>query len=189
MIVGRDRISGLCVRGLEVTTMIEAFYGLPGQGKTYLMTRLAIKKMRRGIPVYANYPLKGAIRYHQIEEVFGVKEAVILLDEAGLAAPAGSWAKIPFDVMAHWRQHRHAKIDLWYTAQDASDVATALRRVTQFANEVTKFGPLIRWRCYNPRNKAKYGGGIHWFDPAIAAMYDSYADNVTKQTYLEDKAK
>lgn len=166
--------------------MIEAFLGLPGQGKTYLMTKLAMKKMKKGIPVYANFPLVGAIRYHQIEELFDVKEAVILLDEAGLAAPAGHWNKIPFDVMAHWRQHRHAKIDLYYTAQDLQDVAVPLRRVTQFANEVKKLGPLIWWKCINPRSKEKYGGGFTIFDMEVAKKYDSFAKNVTKQDYLKD---
>lgn len=165
--------------------MIEAFTGLPGQGKTYLMTRQALKLMKKGRKVYANYPLEGAERFEQVEEVFHVKEAVILLDEAGLVAPAGFWKAIPFEVMAHWRQHRHAKIDLYYTAQDLADVAVPLRRVTQFVNEVRKLGPLITWKTYNPRTKEKYGGGFHFFDIEIAKKYDSYAKNVARQDYLK----
>jgi hypothetical protein len=143
--------------------------------------------MKKGIPVYANYPLEGAIRFNQIQEVFNVKEATILLDEAGLAAPAGFWNSIPFDVMAHWRQHRHKRINLYYTAQDLSDVAKPLRMVTQFANEVRKIGPFMRWTCRNPRTKEKFGGGFHIFDMEIAKKYDSYADNVVKQDYLKGK--
>lgn len=164
--------------------MIEAFLGLPGQGKTYLMTRLALKHMRKGIPVYANYPLEGAIRYNQIEELFEIREATVLIDEAGLVAPAGFWNKIPFDVMAHWRQHRHKRINVWYTAQDLADVAVPLRRVTQFANEVKKLGPIIWWKCFNPRTKEKFGGGFTIFDLEVAKKYDSYADDVAKQKYL-----
>jgi hypothetical protein len=164
--------------------MIEAFTGLPGQGKTYLMTRMALKKMKKGYTVYANYPLKGAIRFNQIHEVFHVENAVILLDEAGLVAPSGSWKSIPFEVMAHWRMHRHHGVDLYYTAQDLQDVAVPLRRVTQFVNEVTKFGPFIKWRCYMPRSKGKYGGGLHIFDQTIADQYDSYAKDFQKQEYL-----
>lgn len=166
--------------------MIEAFIGLPGAGKTYLMTRKAIKLAKSGRKIYANYPIKGAIRFKQISEVFEVKNAVILLDEAGLVAPSGFWKSIPFDVMAHWRQHRHAKIDMYYTAQDLLDVATPLRRVTQFVNEVKKIGPLIYWKCYNPRDKEKYGGGFTIFDPEVAKNYDSYADNIDKQEYLKN---
>lgn len=150
------------------------------------MTRMALKHMKKGIPVYANYPLEGAIRFSQVQEVFDVKEATILLDEAGLVAPAGFWKAIPFEVMAHWRQHRHAKINLYYTAQDLQDVAVPLRRVTQFANEVRKLGPLITWKTINPRSKEKFGGGFHFFDQAIADKYDSYAGNVSKQEYLNN---
>lgn len=173
--------------------MIEAFTGMPGQGKTYLMTRLAQKKLKKGHRVYSNYPLEGAILYNQIEELFEIKRQpedkhnpVILIDEAGLIAPAGSWKAIPFDVMAHWRQHRHAGVDIWYTAQDLRDVAVPLRRVTQFVNEVSKFGPIIKWRCINPTNKQKYGSGFTIFDIEIAKKYDSYAKNVEKQKYLKD---
>lgn len=167
--------------------MIEAFIGQPGMGKTYLMTRIALKHMKKGIPIYANYPLEGAIRYNQINELFDIKEATILLDEAGLVAPAGFWQSIPYDVMAHWRQHRHKRINLYYTAQDMLDVAKPLRMVTQFVNEVRKIGPLIRWSCYNPRTKEKFGGGFHIFDHEIAKKYDSYADNVAKQEYLQGR--
>lgn len=172
--------------------MIEAYIGLPGQGKTYLMTRLAVKKMKKGHRVYANYPLEGAIRYHQIEELFAIRREkdeklspVVLIDEAGLIAPAGAWKAIPFDVMSHWRQHRHKGIDIWYTAQDLRDVAVPLRRVTQFVNEVNKLGPFIRWKCYNPTSKAKYGGGFTLFDIDLAKKYDSYAEDVEKQNYLK----
>jgi len=173
--------------------MIEAYTGLPGAGKTYLMTRLAMKKIKRGHRVFANYPLQGAIRYEQIDELFEVKRLpgekrspVILIDEAGLIAPAGGWKAIPFDVMAHWRQHRHAGVDIWYTAQDLRDVAVPLRRVTQFVNEVSKFGPIIRWKTFMPSSKAKYGGGITWFDKSVGQAYDTHAQNVAKQKYLKD---
>lgn len=172
--------------------MIEAYTGLPGAGKTYLMTRMAVKKMKRGHRVYANFPLEGAIRYSQIEELFEIRRQpgekrspVILIDEAGLIAPAGAWKAIPFDVMAHWRQHRHSGVNIWYTAQDLRDVAVPLRRVTQLVNNVSKFGPIIKWRTYNPTNKGKYGSGFTIFDKDIAKKYDSFAENVERQNYLK----
>lgn len=172
--------------------MIEAITGLPGMGKTYLATRIATKHMKRGGRVYANYPLEGAIRYSQIEELFDVKRLpgeklapLILIDEAGLVAPAGSWKAIPFEVMAHWRQHRHAGVNITYMAQDLRDVAVPLRRVTQLVTNVSKFGPIIKWRTYNPTTKGKYGAGFTIFDKTLAAKYDSYAENVERQSYLK----
>lgn len=172
--------------------MITAFTGLPGHGKTYMMTKMAIKHMKKGGRVFANYPLKGAIRYQQITELFDVRRLpgeklapLICIDEAGLVAPAGGWKSIPFDVMAHWRQHRHAGVNIVYTAQDLRDVAVPLRRVTQFVRECSKFLWWFSWHEYNPTNKKRYGRGIMMFDPTIGQHYDTHAEDVTKQDYLE----
>lgn len=172
--------------------MIEGYTGLPGSGKTYLATRMASKKIKKGCRVYANYPLKGAIQYSQIEELFSIHRdpgekysPLILIDEAGLIAPAGSWKAIPFDVMAHWRQHRHAGVNIVWMAQDLRDVAVPLRRVTQLVTNISKFGPIIKWRTYNPTTKGKYGSGFTFFDMSVAKQYDSYAANVERQNYLK----
>lgn len=150
------------------------------------MTRMALKKMRKGKEVYANYPLTGAKRWSQVEELFTVRDAIILIDEAGLVAPSGFWKAIPFEVMSHWRQHRHKGVDVYYTAQHLLDVAVPLRRVTQFVNHVQKLGWLIWWKCYNPTTKEKFGGGFTLFDKAVAEAYDSWADDVERQIYLKD---
>lgn len=172
--------------------MIEGIVGLPGQGKTYLATKRASKQIKQGRRVYANYPLEGSIQYTQVEELFSVKRLPdekyaphIYIDEAGLVAPAGSWKAIPFEVMAHWRQHRHSGVNITWMAQDLRDVAVPLRRVTQLVTNVSKFGPIIKWRTYNPQTKGKYGAGFTFFDMAVAKKYDSYAANVERQTYLK----
>lgn len=172
--------------------MIEGITGLPGQGKTYLATKWATKQIKKGYRVYANYPLEGSIQYTQIEELFDVKRLPgekyaphIYIDEAGLVAPAGSWKAIPFDVMAHWRQHRHSGVNITWMAQDQRDVAVPLRRVTQLITNVSKFGPIIKWRTYNPQTKGRFGSGFTFFDMAVAKKYDSYAANVERQTYLK----
>lgn len=171
--------------------MIEAYTGMPGAGKTYLMTKKALKLMKKGHRVFANFPLKGAIPYSKMEELFSIKRQkgeklpIVLMDEAGLIAPAGAWKAIPFDVMAHWRQHRHAGIDIWYTAQNLKDIAVPLRRVTQFENQVSKLGPLIWYTCYETNSKKKFGGGFTILDEAVYKNYDSYAENVERQDYLK----
>lgn len=172
--------------------MIEGMTGLPGAGKTYLATKRALKQIKKGIRVYANYPLEGAIPYKQIEELFEIRRLPgekysphVYIDEAGLIAPAGSWKAIPFEVMAHWRQHRHSGINITWMAQDPRDVAVPLRRVTQLITNISKFGPIIKWRTYNPTTKGKYGSGFTIFDISLAKKYDSYAANVERQNYLK----
>ncbi|HEY0827112.1 MAG TPA: zonular occludens toxin domain-containing protein [Bacilli bacterium] len=171
---------------------IEAFLGDPGQGKTYLMTKMAVRKIRLGHRVFANYPLEGATLYKQYHEIFEVKRLpgekrspIILIDEASLMFPAGSWQSIPYEVAANWKQHRHKGVDIYYTAQDFTEISKALRNLTQFVNHVKRFWTLILWSTRHPRTKAKYGGGFTIFDMAVAKKYDSYADDVEKQDFLK----
>lgn len=163
--------------------MIEAFTGLPGAGKTYFMTKRALKEMKKGRKVYANYPLEGAIRYRNINEIFDVKNALVLIDEAGLIAPAAFWQRIPYEYLSNWRQHRKSSVDIWYTAQDLFDVATALRRVTQFVTEIERLGKIMFYRTYNPRTKEKYGNGIMFIRKKIYEKYDTYY-SVEKPEFL-----
>ncbi len=71
----------------------------------------------------------------------------IFLDEASILFPSLSWKSIPNDVIIALRQHRHAGYNMYYTAQDLDDVASGLRRVTQFATEVNGWS-LLRFSTY-----------------------------------------
>jgi zona occludens toxin (predicted ATPase) len=171
---------------------IEAYTGDPGAGKGYLCTKRAVKLIKKGHRVYANYPLEGSIQYSYIEEIYDVRrengekrQPFILIDEASLMFPCGSHKSIPFEVVAHWREHRHKGVNLIWIAQDFSDVAVALRRVTQFVNHVQRMGIFMWYKTYHPRTKAKYGGGFAIFDLDVAKKYDSWADGIVKQKFLK----
>lgn len=76
---------------------IEAYTGDPGAGKGYLVTKRALKLIKKGHRVYVNYPLQGGIPYKQIEETYSVKKEkgekkapYIIMDEASLLFPCGS---------------------------------------------------------------------------------------------------
>lgn len=172
---------------------IEAIEGDPGQGKTYFLARIGVKKMKKGHPVYANFPLEGAIPFSQLPELYSIrferksfkdKNPVILMDEASLICPASMWNAIPHEVLTHWRMHRHFGLDIFYTAQDYTDVAKGLRGVTQFVTSVQKFGPFILWKTRHPRKKTKYGSGVHWFDATIANKYKTHNPDMAVQDYL-----
>lgn len=170
--------------------MIEAFVGLPGQGKTYLMVRRAAKAMKRGRPVYANFRVKGATRFDYLWELFQVRDGLILLDEASLVLPAQAWKEVPFEVLAYWRQHRHKGVDVLYSAQDYTEVLKALRTVTQFVTQCKRFGSpkspwFFTWRTTDNKFREKYGGGIALFDPAIADLYDTHGEDVAAQSFIK----
>jgi zona occludens toxin (predicted ATPase) len=164
--------------------MIEAFTGLPGQGKTYNMTRRAIKVMAKGRKVYANYQLKGSEYFKELSELVGVKDALILVDEAGIYLPSQAWKSIPFEFIRQLRQHRHDGLDLWYTAQDMQDVATYLRRLTQFQHDFSRIWKVYYGKTTNPRNREKYGFEIGYITPKVYQYYDT-TENIEFAEYLQ----
>lgn len=145
--------------------MIECWTGLPGMGKTYMMSAMALKRMKKGKRVFSNYNLDGAERFKELSDLQNVSNATILIDEAGIYLPAQAWRNIPFEFIRQIRQHRHDGLDLWYTAQDMNDVATYLRRITQFEHAVTRLWKFYYVRHYNPKNhKDRYGFDFGLFD-------------------------
>lgn len=162
---------------------IEAFTGLPGQGKTYNMTRKALSLMKRGKKVYANYNIKGAEYFKELSDVANVKNALILIDEAGIYLPAQAWKSIPFEFVRQIRQHRHDGLNLWYTAQDMGDVATYLRRITQFQHDYQKFVSLFMCRTVNPKTRQRYGFEISFLKKDIYTKYDT-TENIDFGEYL-----
>lgn len=161
--------------------------------KLFMTRRMYFRNVRnrlmlRNRKIYSNIPIRlpNVVLYSQLSELYDVTNADILMDEASLVAPSGMWAKIPFEVLQHWREHRHKGVNMWYTAQELVDVATALRRVTQFVNDIQRLGPFNYWKCFNPRTKAKYGGGLHLHDDSIAKLYPGKnKKGVARQDYLK----
>jgi hypothetical protein len=177
---------------------IECIEGDPGQGKTYMLAKIGLKKMKKGHPVYANFPLEGSLHYSQLKELFEIrydrqhrsdKNPIILMDEASLICPASMWNAIPHEVLTHWRMHRHAGLDIYYSAQDFTDVAKGLRGVTQFVTSVAKFGFIFTWKTRHPRKKTKYGGGFGFYDSAIGEKYKTHNPDMESQDYLRKKSK
>lgn len=168
--------------------MIEAFVGLPGQGKTYNMTRRALREMKKGKKIYANYQLKGAEYFKELGELVGIKNAIILIDEAGIYLPAQAWKSIPFEFIRQIRQHRHDGLHLWYTAQDLMDVATYLRRITQLCHDYSRLWKIFYATTTNPKSKEKYGFDIGFINKKVYEAYDT-TENIDFAEYLQKELK
>lgn len=145
--------------------MIECLSGLPGLGKTATAAKWAYNAMRRGKVVYSNFPLKGAIPYKDPMEVLGrVKNAYIVMDEAGILLDAMQMYNMPYSIFYELRQHRKDGVDLLLTAQSLLDIAYPFRRLIQFENRITmKLGPFVQVSTKDPQpGGATFGKNI-WF--------------------------
>lgn len=153
--------------------MIESFTGLPGAGKTYNMVRRAYQQHKQGRAVYANFECSFATRFTELNEIYEVQDALILLDEAGIYLPAQAWKEIPFEFIREIRQHRKNGLDFWYTAQDKMDVCTALRRVTQFENKIDRTWKFCTCTTYLPNKKNRMCRTFHILNSKVFDLFDT----------------
>lgn len=145
--------------------MIEILTGLPGMGKTATMAKWGYNAMRRGKTVYSNFPLKGAIPYHDPLEVLGrVKNAQILMDEAGLLLDQLKMFDMPYEIFYELRQHRKDGVDLLTSAQSIFDVAYPFRRLIQFENRIKlKIGKFVQVIVRDPQPAGDEFGKRLWY--------------------------
>lgn len=156
--------------------MIEVLTGLPGFGKTATAARWGYNKMREGKVVYSNFPLKGAIPYHEPLEVLGrVKNCLIIMDEAGLLLDGLKLFDFPYEIFYELRQHRKDGVDLLMTAQNILDIAFPFRRLIQFENRITmKIGPFVQVSVKDPQVRTDFGKRLWFLSPKIFQVYRSY---------------
>lgn len=145
--------------------MIEVLTGLPGFGKTATAAKWAFNKMREGKVVYSNVPLKGAIPYHDPMQVLGrVKNALILMDEAGLLLDGMQMYNMPYEIFYELRQHRKDGVDLLLTAQSILDIAYPFRRLIQFENRISmKLGKFVQVSVKDPQPAGQIFGKRMWY--------------------------
>lgn len=154
--------------------MIECLTGLPGLGKTATAAKWAYNAMRRGKIVYSNFPLKGAIPFSDPMEVLGkVKNALIVIDEAGILLDAMQMYNMPYSIFYELRQHRKDGVDLLLTAQSLLDIAYPFRRLIQFENRITlKLGPFVQVATKDPQPQGiTFGKNIWYLSPWVFDIY------------------
>lgn len=160
--------------------MVEGFTGLAGSGKTYYLSKIGLDAIKKGRPVYANFTLKGANKFRQLQETFNVRSGVILVDEINLVCPSRWWSKFPPELAYYWSQTRKMKLDIYYTAQSLERVDKIIREISNFAWYMRKF-PFGWYRasCYTPEtiNKEKricYASNWFRIDKKLASNYNTY---------------
>jgi hypothetical protein len=156
--------------------MIQCLTGLPGFGKTATMAKWGYKAMLEGKTVYSNFPLKGAIPYNDPMEVLGlVKDALILMDEAGILLDQMKMYDMPYEVFYELRQHRKDGVDLLLSAQDLLDIAYPFRRLIQFEYRILmKIWKFAQVACLNPRTGASYNKSLWVLSNWVFKIYRSY---------------
>lgn len=136
--------------------MVIGIVGIPGSGKTYYATEIALEHLNKGVQVFSNYYIEGATMYDDLETVlFDVQKRVqneynnfvkgggmfydfkpcpvtIIVDEINLVCPARYWDSFNPKLAYFWSQSRKLGLTLLWTAQHQDRVDKIVREITNF---------------------------------------------------------
>ena len=113
--------------------MITVITGLTGSGKTWFMTRLMLKRWKRGENIYTNFPLffpnenERVVRWHNLSETYNIKNGILAIDEGQKLFDARLWPFLPPAFAEKIASHRHHFIDILTTTQDFGHIDIKMR--------------------------------------------------------------
>ena len=163
--------------------MICAFTGLPGAGKTGLMSYLAHAAHARGWRVVSNYTLACADgRVSHVRDL-QQKNTLICIDELQLIAGSRNFAKSINMSISEWLELDIRKPGnmLFYTAQDFNMVDINARRLTTYIydNELVHLGVSVLTKIQNLRyDRFVMRGKYKLTHSLFYGLYDTYDRNV-----------
>lgn len=150
---------------------------MPGSGKTYSMTRDALK-VAKGRVVYTNYDVfipsaREIVKLNYPLELIKAKDGLVLLDEAGLWMPSIIWKKIPEQLIWKLAQVRKDGLDLWYSAQNPARVVKVLRELTFESVWCQKFFSFFLQKVMAGIDDSLICWRVLLFSKKVASKYDT----------------
>lgn len=128
--------------------MISLYFGLPGCGKTTLLTKFALESCSKGIKTYGNIPLD-IEGYIQIENnwvgKYDISNGLLLIDEGTLFANSRKYASFSDEMTQFFLLHRHYKINIIIFTQQWDGLDKRIRVITDNVYYVYKTPLLGAW--------------------------------------------
>lgn len=148
-----------------------------GSGKTYGMVRDGLHRFRRlQMQVFSNMArlrFPEAIYIDDVEEISGLSNGLLLLDEASVCMTSRYWRDVSRDTLASLAQVRHNGLDLWFTTQHMARVDTVLRELVSEVVMCKRVGHFFLALTYTPDLKTVVKRRLYRFEPLVGALYDT----------------
>lgn len=119
--------------------MLTCYFGVPGCGKTTLLTKIAVRELKRIKKgkskydnVYTNFYCKGAkrIEFNDLNK-YCIYDSLIIIDEITLFADNRDFKSFPKGIRDFLILHRHLGNDIIYATQSYELVDKKIRQLTQ----------------------------------------------------------
>lgn len=111
---------------------IRGVFGLTGSGKTTFLAREAAYHMKKDLPVFANFELKGAykINVDELGKLALPVDSLVLLDEISLVCDCRDWKNFSSDLTYFFTHHRKNKCSVFWASQYFGDADKKIRNLT-----------------------------------------------------------
>ena len=127
---------------------VSLFFGLPGCGKTTIMSYKALEGVKKYKNVYGNVRLKVEGYTYVDNDCIGkylMRECLILIDEATIFADNRDYKNFSKDKIKYFLEHRHFKCDIVLFTQQWDGVDRKIRSITDRVYYVYKGKLLGHW--------------------------------------------
>lgn len=110
--------------------------GRPGTGKTYCLTRNALKYLKQGEKVFSNYKINldhpNLFFWKYPQDILNIREGIILMDEAHVYFNSRKWKDLPEDFLRLLAQHRKKGLHIEGTVQHVNRLDVVMRELIDF---------------------------------------------------------
>lgn len=143
--------------------MVNLFFGLPGCGKTTIMTSIAVRETTRKKPkykhIYCNVRSLAVPGVTYIDNdcigKYDLSDCIILIDEATLFADSRDFKKFDVGKLTYFLEHRHFHSDIYLFTQQWDGVDRKIRVITDRVYYVYK--PTFTGHWYSKYYRIPYG--------------------------------
>lgn len=164
---------------------VEALIGRPGSGKSYELTRRALREADRDRLVFTNYAVRHPNVYmFEPAQLLDLPPGLVVIDEAHLWFPARMSLKLPMSWLTAVSQTRKKGWDVLLAAQHETRIDRALRDVCSWMHLCRAFfghngHPLIfTSQTWEPeffrRPKRDTGRSLKFFSRRVADSYNTH---------------
>lgn len=120
--------------------MMTGIIGLPRQGKSTLLAKIAKKRLKKGIKCYSNFPMKGCLKLNFND--LGKKnfhDCCILIDEISLFADCRNFKDFGDNLVYFFTNYGHFNVEIFYCTQNYDDCDKKIRCLTDELYSITSF--------------------------------------------------
>ena len=131
LIIALIWIAILIIKNRKHSIKLEVYFGLPGAGKTTLCAFFTKHAWKKKIPTYTNVPIAGAYQIDPVQDLgrYDIRDAQILIDEAGIAWNNRDFGKFPKYLIEWLKLHRHYRCSIKVFSQSYNDMDITVRRL------------------------------------------------------------